>query len=242
MKLGIQLYTVRDFLAKDMEGTIKSLAEMGYETAEHFGGFSCDADRLAETLEANGMTCVSWHAPLHYLENDLFYGTMAYFKRVGLKYCVFTVGPDILHDNQKRADLISRMKNVQASLAPYGIKTGYHNHWWEFALEALPFKEIFGQTNLLMEFDTGNALKENKWTLDMAAGLFPGRQEILHIKPYSFEKEFACDIGRDSVDWESVKRICREQNTQYLIFEHEDASNAMERAEKNIENMKKLLL
>ena len=55
MKLGIQLYTVRDFLSQNMEDTISSLAKMGYQTVEHFGGFSCDADRLAEALSANNM-------------------------------------------------------------------------------------------------------------------------------------------------------------------------------------------
>lgn len=241
MKLGIQLYTVRDFLSQNMEDTISNLAKMGYQTVEHFGGFSCDADRLAEALSANNMSCVSWHAPLHYLENDLFFGTMAYFKRIGLKYCVFTVGPDIILDNEKRADLIKRMDAVQKALAPYGIKTGYHNHWWEFDQDALPFNDINKNTSLFMEFDTGNAMKNN-WTLEKAAALYPGRQEILHIKPYSFEKEFNCDMGEDSVDWAAVKKVAREQNAQYLIFEHEDAPTAMQRAEKNIAMMKKLLL
>ena len=241
MKLGIQLYTVRDFLFKDLEGTISSLAKMGYETVEHFAGFTCDADRLADALEANNMSCISWHAPLHYLENDLFFGTMAYFKRVGLKYCVFTVGPDIMLDDEKREDFIKRVDAVQKALEPYGIKTGYHNHWWEFDNNALPFNEMNSKTSLLMEFDVGNALK-NHWTLEKAASLYPGRQEIIHIKPYSFEKEFNCDMGEDSVDWAAVKKVIKEQNTQHLIFEHEDAATAMQRAETNIAMMKKLLL
>ena len=241
MKLGIQLYTVRDFLFKDLEGTISDLAKIGYETVEHFGGFTCDASRLAEALDKNNMSCISWHAPLHYLENDLFFGTMAYFKQIGLKYCVFTVGPDVMLDDQKRADFIQRANAVQKALEPYGIKTGYHNHWWEFDNDAKAFREVNEKTSLLMEFDVGNALK-NHWTLDKGAQLFPGRQEIIHIKPYSFEKEFNCNMDDDSSDWTAVKKVIKEQNTQHLIFEHEDAATAMQRAEINIGLMKKLLL
>ena len=46
----------------------------------------------------------------------------------------------------------------------------------------------------------------------------------------------------DSSDWAAVKKVIKEQNTQHLIFEHEDAATAMQRAEINIGLMKKLLL
>ena len=49
-------------------------------------------------------------------------------------------------------------------------------------------------------------------------------------------------MGEDSVDWAAVKKVIKEQNTQHLIFEHEDAATAMQRAETNIAMMKKLLL
>jgi sugar phosphate isomerase/epimerase len=72
-KISLQLYTVREELAADFEGTIKAVADIGFKHVEPFE-FATDTERLAEALEGNGIDAPTGHEGLLGKDQDKIFG------------------------------------------------------------------------------------------------------------------------------------------------------------------------
>jgi sugar phosphate isomerase/epimerase len=131
--IALQLYTLREDLAKDFAGTIKKVADMGYagvETAGFPGTTPQEASKLFQDL---GLTISSAHArlPLGEQKNEIL-DTMA---ALG---CKRLVCPSLGTDSFKTLDAIKQSRDqlneANAVAAANGVSLGFHNHWWEFQL------------------------------------------------------------------------------------------------------------
>jgi sugar phosphate isomerase/epimerase len=127
---SLQLYTVRGPLEKDLEGTVKRVAELGFTAVEPYN-FVATADALAAALVANGLTAPSGHAPLLRADQDEIF-------QAAQKLGIGTVIDP--HVDSARWTTESDIKETATALnaaaakgAEYGIAVGYHNH--EFELE-----------------------------------------------------------------------------------------------------------
>jgi hypothetical protein len=69
-KIGLQLYTVRDAMKKDIEGTIAKVAQTGYKEVEFAGLFEHTPQQVRAMLEKNGLTAPSGHTPYETLTGD----------------------------------------------------------------------------------------------------------------------------------------------------------------------------
>ena len=67
-KVGLQLYSVRDQMEKDMEGTLKAVKEMGYDYVEFAGYFGKSAEEIRALLDKYGLICISVHQGLDFYE------------------------------------------------------------------------------------------------------------------------------------------------------------------------------
>ncbi|MGO4490522.1 sugar phosphate isomerase/epimerase family protein [Arthrobacter sp. 2YAF22_2] len=130
MTYSLQLYTVRGPLEKDLEGTVKRVAELGFTAVEPYN-FVATADALAAALVANGLTAPSGHAPLLRADQDEIF-------QAAQKLGIGTVIDP--HVDSARWTTESDIKETATALnaaaakgAEYGIAVGYHNH--EFELE-----------------------------------------------------------------------------------------------------------
>lgn len=130
MTYSLQLYTVRGPLEKDLEGTVKRVAELGFTAVEPYN-FVATADALAAALVANGLTAPSGHAPLLHADQDEIF-------QAAQKLGIGTVIDP--HVDSARWTTESDIKETATALnaaaakgAEYGIAVGYHNH--EFELE-----------------------------------------------------------------------------------------------------------
>src|SRR5258708_34625372 len=130
--IGIQLYTVREALAKDFAGVVTRLAEIGYvgvETAGFPGTTPKDAGQLFRKLK---LSVPSMHGqmPLGDKKNEVLDTAAA----LGCEYLVIASLPA---DDFKTADGIKRncerLNEANAVARDHKLKLGYHNHWFEFA-------------------------------------------------------------------------------------------------------------
>ena len=154
MDYGLQLYSVRDMAEKDFEGTLKAVADLGYEFVEPAGFFGHSAEQGKEWLDKYNRKVSGTHSSFEDLEND-FEGTVKYHKTIGnTRYII----PG--RDTSTRAALdvtVELINKYQPMLAEHGIELGYHNHHREFSLNQnaiypnLYFKE---KTNVKFEIDT----------------------------------------------------------------------------------------
>jgi sugar phosphate isomerase/epimerase len=133
--VSVQLYSVRDRLSEDLEGTLERLAALGFTNVEPYGAFVVDSNDYVTALAATGLRAPSAHAGVLDLDDPspAFEAAAA----IGVRTII---DPAHRTDDWESIDGIARIAeriNRAAEQArEYGLTFGYHNHWWE--LEARP--------------------------------------------------------------------------------------------------------
>jgi sugar phosphate isomerase/epimerase len=249
--IALELYSVRHDLEKDTRGTLKAVAEMGYEGVEFAGGTKATGEELRGYLDEFGLVCCGWHTPISAVQDSTLEQTITLNKTVGNPNIIIPGLPGEM--TRTRADWLKTAQffnALAAKLAPHGMATGYHNHHVEFqALDGeLPWDTFFGNTNkeVIMQLDTGNAIYGGAEILSILEK-YPHRAITVHLKPYSHTaaKEnphhgFRPVIGEDEVPWDTVFHLCETiGDTQWYIVEYEsDAYPPLEAVERCLKNLR----
>jgi sugar phosphate isomerase/epimerase len=246
--IALELYSVRNDLDKDVRGTLKAVAEMGYEGVEFAGPPKHPAELLRSLLDEFKLKCCGWHTPFALVQDDKLDQTVQFNKVIGNRFVIIPGVPaKVRADWLRHAEFFNRLAG---KLAPHGMVTGYHNHHVEFTpLEGeLPWDTVFKNTKkeVVMQLDTGNALFGGG---DLVAILkkYPGRATTVHLKPYS-KKAGAQDprqgfrplIGEDDVPWAEIFRLCETiSGTEWYIVEYEsDAFAPLEAVKRCLQALK----
>lgn len=251
LPIALELYSVRRELDEDPLGTLKAVADMGYQGVEFAGPPKHGGDELRRMLDDAGLPCCGWHTPFDMLQDDRLATTVALNKAVGNPHLISPGIPAELR--QSRADWLKVadfFNELAKKLADHGMDTGYHNHFVEF--EPLdgeqPWDTLFGNTGagVIMQLDTGNALGGGA---DVVAILerYPGRATTVHLKPYSVEAGkddpglgYRPLIGDDDIPWDDVFRLCETSGgTEWYIVEYEsDAFPPLEAVDRCLKKLR----
>jgi sugar phosphate isomerase/epimerase len=131
--IALQLYTIRDLLAQDYEGSLRNVADMGYmgvETANMFGGSPASAARLFREL---GLTVTSAHSALPLGDQK-----QEVIDTLGALHCkrlIVAWQPPEMYKSLDGIKSICDSLNEGAEVArANGLQLGYHNHWFEYEL------------------------------------------------------------------------------------------------------------
>jgi len=231
LPIGIQLYTLGPDAAKDLDGTLKAVASIGYKSIELAGLLGRTGAQMRAALDAAGLVCTSAHVQGRgQLDGDL--GKLAAdLTAIGVKTAVMPVpvisdrlmqaaggdwrkalGQLAADDWKMNADFLNEKAAV---LEKSGIKLGYHNHNFEFA--------PLGSTNGLELMIQGTDPKLVTFELDVgwvaAAGVDPvaffakhkGRFSLMHVKDIkadtqpNFElKMDPTEVGSGKLPWKTL--------------------------------------
>ena len=182
MEYGLQMYSVRDITATDLEGALKQVAEMGYKFVEFAGFFGHSAEDVKSWLDKYGLRVSGTHTGMKELDDD-FEGTVAYHKIIGNKNIIIP-GHD-LSDQAKLDEFIEKANRYQPMLKEHGISLGYHNHSHEF----LPNKDgsqiedqLIYRTNLDIEIDTFWFYNATQVSAVAMMERIKDRLKVIHIK------------------------------------------------------------
>ncbi len=206
LPIGLQLYTVRDQLQKDFDGTLKQVAAAGYQEVEMAGFYKRTAAEVRQSLAVAGLSCPSAHYPLIELMSGLD-DKISYAKDLGLQYmiCAFpsvadpsrfkTAGASLIAQAMAMANGIAlddwkwnaeQFNKIGEQTKKAGIQFGYHNHDLEFKRfnGVMAYDEILrlSDPNLVtFELDCGWMKVAGH---DPAAYLrkYPTRYSMLHVK------------------------------------------------------------
>ena len=154
-KYGLQLYSVRDAMEVDFEGTLKKVAEMGYTYVEFAGFFDHSAEEVKALLEKYNLTVCSTHSHINGIRPENIEATIAYHKAIGNTHYIL---PSIfMSTKEKLEESISIINFAQPVLEKEGIKLSFHNHSREF--EITPWGttvhgELEHRTNIGFQIDT----------------------------------------------------------------------------------------
>ena len=139
--ISIQLWTVREELAADLEGTLVRLKDIGFSKVEAFG-FVDRADELAAALERHGITTPTAHASLASAVENPFDSSIVAptidevfvaARRLGISTVIDPfVAPDRWQSREEIEKTAASLNSAAASAASHGITVGYHNHNHEF--------------------------------------------------------------------------------------------------------------
>lgn len=190
VKVGLQLYSIRDKMEADFEGTLKKVKEMGYDYVEFAGYFGKTAEEIRAILDKYGLECVSVHQGLDFYEEKGIEGA-EYVKKLGAKYSV------IPWFDKKR--LYEDIENVYAEfekmgkfLKENGLEMLYHNHDFEYVEidGELVIDKIYSAVNpeyLNPEFDTCWVKYSGHEPVEYIEK-YADRINIVHIKDFRCEK------------------------------------------------------
>lgn len=179
-KIGLQLYSVREDMEKDMEGTIKKVAEMGYDCVEFAGYFGHTAEEVKAMCEKYGVEPVSVHQRYDVFIDDPE-NSVKYLKDLGVKYCAIPwIGPEVWESNYD--GIIDDIKKVGALLKDNGIQLMYHNHDFELRIEHNGKLVL----DALYEDVSKDILKPQ---LDLCWVHYAGQDPIAYVKKYGDVEE-----------------------------------------------------
>lgn len=181
MNYGIQLYSLRDTMPEDMEGTLKNTAELGYHYVEFAGFFGKTPDQVNKILAENGLEVSGTHTGWQEVAEN-FDATVAYHKAIGNKNIII---PAAELDNQEKIDAFIEMVNkYQPKLKKEGIRLSYHNHDFEFKVNtdgSVAYDQIVERTSLELEIDTFWVYAAGKDPVALMEEL-KDRLTVIHIK------------------------------------------------------------
>lgn len=131
-KVGLQLYSIREDMEKDMDAALAQVKAMGYDYVEFAGYFGKTAQEVRALLDKHGLECVSVHQAYEvFLEDEK--ANIDYLKTIGAKYCAVPWMGVEKHKGSDRFDqTVKEFKQVGKALKDAGIQMLYHNHDFEF--------------------------------------------------------------------------------------------------------------
>lgn len=250
-KIGLELYTVRDALDKDFEGTIARVAKMGYKEVElaqffaHLPTFNPSAKRTREILDADGLVSPSSHIPYSAISKENLPKVIEASKILGHSYIVNpSIDRAVLKqpDGWKRAAEAFNRAGEQTQKA--GIQFGYHNHVEEFKPlpdGKLPYDVLLAETDpklVVMEMDLGWAHEAGVDPLAYFAK-YPGRFPLVHIKDFTKDRVMT-DVGKGEIDWKAILAKSNEAGIKHYYVEFDDPKDPFASIEASYEYLEKL--
>lgn len=200
--IGFQLYSVKGAFDKDVPGTLRKLAEIGYQGVEFFsygGGPNVfqdwTAQRLRKELDRHGLRCCGMHLKAETLIGDALNHTIEVNKVLGNKFLIIAAARDRMSSPKSIGQFAKLLNDAARRAKNRRMRVGYHCH--RFDMERFDGRSawdiLFSQTtpDVVMQLDTGNCAGGGG---DPIAVLkkFPHRATTMHLKEYP-EASFTAD-------------------------------------------------
>jgi sugar phosphate isomerase/epimerase len=218
MPIGCQTWPVRTMIAKDFPGTIKQLAQAGFQAIElcspvgyadsGFAGIGkYTGAELRRILGDAGVTCVSSHFGIEELRKNQA-GGIAWAKDVGLTQMIVPSldGPQkpTMDDVKRAADEYNKMGEEAAKA---GIQQGLHNE--DFELTMVEGKRTY---DLLFKLLDPKLVKFQFQVSTISQGYdaaeyftkYPGRFISMHVQGWSAKTRKTTAVGQDTLDWKRI--------------------------------------
>ena len=237
-KIGIQLYSLREDMAKNPDTTLEAVAKIGYSFIETYGYangkfFGKTPKEFSRQVESLGMKMTSSHTGFDVYTKDTTEAWDAVKKNMedtretGSKWIVQAGYPGSryteLSEVEKLADTFNRIGEMAKQ---YGLKFAYHNHTEEFRAirNVIPYQrylELTDKSLVAFQMDIGhvaNAMADYRAFLK----LYPGRFGCLHIRDTNVITKVAIEMGRGHVDLETVYNLFATAGVEDYYVEQEE--------------------
>ena len=244
-QISLQLYTVREHTARDMPGTLRRLAEIGYTAVELAGFGGLAPQELRRTLADLGLRASGAHVPLDAWETDPG-SVIADMHAIGSSHAIVPIAPP---DRRADADSVARLAesfNRWGELCrAEGLTFSYHNHDFEFA----PLGNSTMWDVLVRDTDPGLVHFELDLYWIKYGGADPeavlrdvgGRVPLVHLKDMAPDETLSdLPVGAGTIPWGDLLRAADDVGVEWYVAEQDNPGDAMEDVETSLKAMREL--
>ena len=244
-KIGLQLYSLNDVIAKDVRGVIKKVALAGYQEVETYGYnpqalfWGLPAKEFKSLLKSNGLTSPSGHYNItKYLlpavtETEWKKGMDEYIEAAKALDQQYIVVPSLGIEHRQSASTYSaaaaKLNTIGAYLKNAKLQLAYHNHGYEFApVDGRPGYDILlNETDpalIKLELDIYWAIHAGRDPEDLFRK-HPGRFLMWHVKDMDKAKPaLNTEVGEGSIDYHKIFESARLAGVKHIYVEQENYS------------------
>jgi sugar phosphate isomerase/epimerase len=228
--VGLELFSVRQELQKDLFGTVKAVAKMGYEGVEFYSPYfqwtPAYAKDVRKLLDDLGIRCFSTHNGAASFQAANHQKAIELNQILGSKFVIMASAGKVVGEDgwKKVAAALSESAEV---FGKQGIKAGFHNHQLEFRpLEGggpRPIEVLAQNTpkNVVLQLDVGTCVEVGvdpvKWITQN-----PGRMNILHLKDWGPKDGYHSLLGEGASPWKQIFKAAEKKGgVEYYLVEQE---------------------
>ncbi|MCX6992588.1 MAG: sugar phosphate isomerase/epimerase [Kiritimatiellaeota bacterium] len=225
LSLALQLYSVRDLAEKDLPGTLKAVAEIGYKGVEFAGLYGRPAAEVRKMLDEQGLVACSAHCDV--FNPAAVDQVMADARTLGYKHLVSGFGRDQFASDDAVKALADKINAVVDRYASNGLTVNYHNHWWEYDAANRGEKLLALCPKIQPQFDiywiaTGGAEPAK------LIAKYAKRTSLLHIKDGPCVKgQPMTAVGQGKVDIKAAVKAAEKSNIKWGIVELDSCAGDM---------------
>lgn len=229
--IGLELYSVRDELKKDMTATLQGVAKMGYECVEFFAPYYDwtpeQAKEVRKQLDSLGVSCYSTHNELKSFTPEGIGNAIDLNKILGTRYIVLA-HPGNVGGIDGWKHIAELLNQANEKMSAQGLHAGYHNHdlEWKPIDGQKPLELLASSTDksIMLQLDVGTCLEAGD---DPVAWIdaHPGRIRSLHLKDWSPDKGYKVLFGEGVAPWKKIFSAAEHKGgVEYYLIEQEGSA------------------
>jgi len=248
LPVGLELFSVRNDLQKDLMGTVRAVAKMGYECVEFFSPyFAWKADyakQVRQMMDDAGIRCLSTHNGGESFTAEGLKHAIELNHIIGSQFIVWASAGEVKTlDGWK--EVAAKLNMGADEMKPAGLRAGYHNHQLEFTpIEGKRPMEVLAadtSSDVMLQLDVGTCIEAGS---DPVAWIEqnPGRIRAMHCKDWSPEKGYKVLVGEGVAPWKKLFAAAEKTGgiEFYLVEQEGSRYPELETAERCLENFRKL--
>jgi sugar phosphate isomerase/epimerase len=248
--VGLEMYSVRDELTKDLMGTIRAVGKMGYQVMEFYAPYYDwtpeQAKDVRKLLDDLGVRCLSTHNGAKSFSADGIQKAIDLNKIIGSKYIVMA-SPGRITGMDSWKGVADQLTRASEKLKPLGMAAGYHNHKPEFvAVDGKrPIDILAAGTppEVMLQLDVGTCVDA---AADPVAYIQanPGRIRSIHCKDFAAGegKGYKVLFGEGDAPWTKIFAAAESVGgVEYYLIEQEGSRyGSIETAERCLAAWKRM--
>jgi sugar phosphate isomerase/epimerase len=246
--VGLELYSVRNELQKDLRGTVRGVAKMGYQCVEFYAPYydwtSEYARQVRAELDELGIHCYSTHNGLKSFTPEGIDKAIDLNKILGTRYVVLS-SPGAVNGLDGYKHVAETLNKANDTLKGQGLHAGYHNHDAEWKpVEGQKPIEVLRTAldkSIMLQLDVGTCLSTGS---DPVAWIKrnPGRIRSMHVKDWSPQREYKVLTGEGIGPWKQMFAAAEKTGgIEYYLIEQEGSDYPeMETAQRCLAAFRKL--
>jgi sugar phosphate isomerase/epimerase len=246
--VGLELYSVRGELEKDLMGTVAAVAKMGYQCVEFYSPYfkwtPAYAKQVRQHLDDLGIRCLSTHNGPESFTADGLPRAIELNQAIGSQFIVLaSAGKVDGLDGWKR--VAETLDQGAEKMKSSGLRTGYHNHQTEFKpIDGhRPIEVLAAHTgkDVMLQLDVGTCIEAGS---DPVAWIDknPGRIRSMHCKDWSSDQGYKVLVGEGVAPWKKLFQAAESTGGVefYLVEQEGSRFPELETAKRCLENFRKL--